>query len=264
MAFDGKIAIVTGAASGIGLACAERMAADGARVVVADIDTDAGEAAARAIGGEALFVYCDVAERLDVRNLLAETLDACGRVDILINNAGINQEAEFLELEEEDFDRVLRVNLKGAFLVGQAAARQMVDQIEASDSHRKSGGAIVNLSSINAEVTSAGQTAYAASKGGIRMLTKAMALALAPWNIRVNAVGPGIIRTAMTEPTLGDMHKRRRAMARTPLRRPGDAEEIAAVAAFLASDEASYITGETIYADGGRLSLSGTIDDEEE
>lgn len=264
MAFDNKVAIVTGAARGIGLACAQRLAAGGASVVLSDIDADAGEAAAEAIRGETRFVYCDVGERLDVRNLIAQTLDAYGRVDILINNAGINHEVDFLDLEEEDFDRVLRVNLKGTFLVGQAVARQLVEQAEAGEARGSSAGAIVNLSSINAEKTSALQVSYAASKGGIRQLTKAMALALAPWNIRVNAVGPGIIRTAMTEQTLNDPTKRRRAMSRTPLGRPGEPDEVAAVAVFLASDEASYITGQTIYADGGRLSLSGLVEAEEE
>ncbi len=259
MAFDNKVAIVTGAASGIGRACAERLAAAGARVVVADIDADAGETVAEALSGEARFVYCDVGERLDVRNMVAETVDHYGRIDILISCAGILHKENFLELEEEDFDRVLRVNLKGQFLVGQAVARQMVDQAEAAGS----AGAIVNLSSINAEMTSALQVPYAVSKGGVRMLTRSMALALAPWGIRVNAVGPGMTRTPMTEASLSDAALYRDTLSRTPLGRVAQPGEIAAVAAFLASDDASYITGQTVYAEGGLMSLSFTVEAEE-
>jgi NAD(P)-dependent dehydrogenase (short-subunit alcohol dehydrogenase family) len=247
-----KVAIVTGAAKGIGRACAERLAAEGARVVIADNDEDAGESAAADIGAEAQFVYCDVGERLDVRNLIADTLDQFGRVDILINNAGINHQADFLDVEEADFDRVLRVNLKGPFLVGQAAARQMVEQAEAGEP----GGAIVNLSSINAVMAIPDQVAYAVSKGGVAQLTRVMALALAQWGIRVNAIGPGTISTDMTEALRDDPAMRRTALSRTPLGRFGQPSEIAAIAAFLASDEASYITGQTIYADGGRLPLN--------
>ncbi len=260
MAFENKVAIVTGAARGIGRACAERLAAGGAHVVVADIDADAGAAAAEGLPDGALFIDCDVGERLDIRNMVAQTVDKFGRIDILVNNAAINHKANFLDLEEEDFDRVLKVNLKGSFLVGQAVARQMVDQVEADEKP----GAIVNLSSINAEATNADQLSYAVSKGGVRQLTKAMALALAPWGIRVNAVGPGTIRTDMNDAALADDGHRRRTLSRTPLGRLGEAREIAAVAAFLASEDASYITGQTVYADGGRLSLNGLVEVEED
>jgi len=260
MAFENKVAIVTGAARGIGRACAERLAAGGAHVVVADIDAEAGAATAAELPGEALFIDCDVGERLDIRNMIAQSLDKFGRIDILINNAAINHRADFLELEEEDFDRVLKVNLKGSFLVGQAVARQMVDQVEADEKP----GAIVNLSSINAEATNAVQLAYAVSKGGVRQLTKAMAIALAPWGIRVNAVGPGTVRTDMNAEALADAAHRKRTLSRTPLGRLGEAREIATVAAFLASEDASYVTGQTLYADGGRLSLNGLVEVKEE
>jgi glucose 1-dehydrogenase len=254
----GKVAIVTGAAKGIGLACAERLAADGAKVVVADVDEAAGESTAGDIaqdGREAIFVHCDVSKKLDVRNLVTATLDAWGAIDILVNNAGIVANGDFLEISEADFDRVLSVNLKGAFLVGQSVARQMVEQL-------KSGGkpgSIINMSSINAVFALPTQVPYSVSKGGMNQLTKVMALSLAPHGIRVNAIGPGSIMTDMLQSVVGDKDARQRILSRTPLGRIGDPAEIAAVAAFLASDDASYITGQTIYADGGRLPLNYTV-----
>jgi len=257
MGLDGKVAIVTGGANGIGRACVERFAREGAKLVIADID-EAGEAMAEDLrkgGGEARFIYCDVGERLDVRNLVAGTLEAYGGVDILVNNAGILVGASFLDIEEEDFDRVLRTNLKGAFLVGQAVARQMVAQIEEG----RAPGAIVNMSSINAVFAIADQVPYSISKGGINQLTKVMALALAPHGIRVNAVGPGSIMTRMLEAVAKDVEAKRKVLSRTPMGRVGEPAEIAAIVTFLASDEASYMTGQTVYADGGRLPLNYTV-----
>ena len=187
--------------------------------------------------------------------MVAETCRTFGGLDILVNNAGIIHGADFLELAEADFDRVLRVNLKGAFLVGQAAARRMVAQVKAG----KPPGTIVNMSSINAVVAIANHTPYCVSKGGIDQLTKVMALALAPHGIRVNAIGPGSIMTDMLASVNTNPEAKRRLLSRTPLGRIGDPSEIAAIAAFLASDDASYITGQTIYADGGRLPLNYTV-----
>jgi glucose 1-dehydrogenase len=178
-----------------------------------------------------------------------------GAIDILINNAGISASGNILEISEADFDRVIRVNLKGAFLVGQAVARQMVQQVR----NGRKAGAIVNMSSVNAVVTIATQVPYSASKGGINQLTKAMALGLAEYGIRVNAIGPGSIMTDMLTTVNADPDARRRLLSRTPLGRIGEASEIAAIAAFLASDDASYVTGQTIYADGGRLPLNYTV-----
>lgn len=262
MRFEGKTVIVTGGAKGIGRACAERFAREGARVVVADIEEGAGEETAAAIGGpeRARFIYCDVGERLDVRNMLAETLEHFDHVDVLINNAGIVHGAEFLEIDETDFDRVLQVNLKGPFLVGQIVARQMVEQIGAGGVP----GAIVNMSSVNAVFAIPNQVPYSVSKGGVSQLTKVMALSLAPHGIRVNAIGPGSIMTDILQSVASDAAARRRILSRTPLGRIGEPAEIAAIAAFLASDDASYMTGQTVYADGGRLPLNYTVEVREE
>jgi NAD(P)-dependent dehydrogenase (short-subunit alcohol dehydrogenase family) len=252
-----KVAIVTGAARGIGLAIATRFVVDGARVVIADIDETAGAAAAKALGGagRARFVACDIGSAAAVAALLAETIKAFGPVDVLVNNAGILVAADFLDLKEEDFDRVLRVNLKGSFLASQAVARHMVERVKAGGP----AGVIVNLSSVNAVFAIPNQVPYSISKGGINQLTKVTALALAPYGIRVNAIGPGSIMTDMLSTVMDNPEARRRILSRTPLGRLGEPEEIAAVAAFLASDQASYITGQTIYADGGRLPLNYTV-----
>lgn len=262
-AHEGKVAIVTGGARGIGRAVADRLARDGAQVVIADVSNTAETAVAdiEKRGGVARYIHCDVGDRLDVRNLIAETLDGHDTIDILVNNAGIVHAADFLDLDEDDFDRVMRVNLKGPFLVGQAVARQMVKQIEdAGDTDAAMPGSIVNMSSINAVFGLPNQVPYCVSKGGLGQLTKVMALALAPHGIRVNAVGPGSIMTEMLESVLSsDTEARGKVLARTPMGRIGDPAEIAAVVSFLASSEAGYITGQTVYADGGRLGLNYTV-----
>ncbi len=186
--------------------------------------------------------------------LIEHAVQRFGRIDILLNNAGIVHGAEFLDLAEDDFDRVLRVNLKGAFLCGQAAARRMVAQAPRNGQGR---GVIINMSSINSVVAIPNQVAYTVSKGGLNQLTKVMALALAPHQIRVMGIGPGSIATDMLKSAvLTDGSARDRIMSRTPLQRLGEPEEIARVALFLASDDASYMTGTTIYPDGGRLALN--------
>ena len=254
MSNSGKTVIVTGAAQGIGLACARRFANDGAKVALADIQAAKGETAAqslRAEGGEAMFVACDVGDRAEVDALVEKTVAAYGGIDVMISNAAVLHPADILELEEEDFDRVVRVNLKGFFLTGQAAAKQMVAQGR--------GGVIINMSSIQAYITNGNLLSYAVCKGGVKQLTVAMALALAPKGIRVNAIGPGSIATDMVMQLISSEEARRTVMSRTPIGRLGRPEEIAAVAAFLASDEASYITGETVNADGGRLGLNYVV-----
>jgi glucose 1-dehydrogenase len=256
MRLQNKVAIVTGAAHGIGLAIAKRFVAEGARVTIADVDRAAGEAAASALGhAKCRFVATDVGDAGAAENLVAETSRAFGDLDVLVNNAGIIHGADFLELKEADFDRVLRVNLKGTFLVGQVAARRMVDQIKAG----KAPGTIINMSSVNAVLAIPNHTPYCVSKGGVDQLTKVMALALAAQGIRVNAIGPGSIMTDILKAVATDKEAKRRLLSRTPLGRIGDPDEIAAVAVFLASDDASYVTGQTIYADGGRLGLNYTV-----
>jgi glucose 1-dehydrogenase len=260
MLVEDKVAIVTGAARGIGRACAERLAREGARVVLADVEDEEGQKVCESIAGtgrEARFVSADVSERLDVHNLVALTLEAFGRIDVLVNNAGIVDDAPFLELDEGEFDRILRTNLKGAFLVAQAVARTMVKERKAFPD--RAPGAIVNMTSVNAWFGLSEHVAYSVSKGGLMQLTKSMALALAPYGIRVNAVGPGTVETHMIESVLKDRELKRTALSRTPLGRFARPEEIAAVVAWLASAEASYLTGTTIWADGGRMPLNYTV-----
>ena len=258
MLLAGRVAIVTGAAQGIGRACAARLAREGAHVAVCDVNSAAGAEAARAIkadGGKAIAVACDVAKAPDVDSALAATLRAFGRIDVLVNNAGVVDDAPFLDLGIEELDRVLGINLRGAFLMGQAVARQMVKQGN-KDKDGAPAGAIVNMSSINEKFGLPDHVAYSISKGGISQLTKAMAIALAPHGIRVNAVGPGTIDTPLLAGVIKDKAFRAKVLSRTPLGRFGRPEEIAAIVAWLASDEASYVTGTTIFADGGRLPLN--------
>ena len=258
MKLAGKVAVISGAARGIGRACAERLAADGATVIVSDVDEEEGEACAEAIreaGGEATFSGCDVGQKLDVRNLVATTVNQHEAIDICVSNAGIVHGADFLEIKEADFDRVLNINLKGTFLLGQAVARQMVEQVEAG----RAPGNIINMSSVQAVFAIPNQVPYTVSKGGVNQLTKVMALSLAQYGIRVNAIGPGSIMTDILKAVADDEEAMNRIMMRTPLGRVGEASEVASVASFLASDDASYITGQTIYPDGGRLPLNYTV-----
>lgn len=253
MRFADKTVIVTGGAGGIGQACVQLFASEGASVVVADIDAGLGEATAAEVvsaGGKATFIETDVGDAASAANLVARTIECFGRLDVLVNNAGIIKAAEFLEIKEADFDAVMRVNLKGAFLVGQAAARKMVEAGK---------GAIVNMSSANAVLAIPNQIPYVVSKGAMNQLTNVMAQALADKGIRVNAVGPGSIMTDMLKTIMTDEAARQKILSRTPLGRCGEPLEVAKVVAFLASDDASYITGQCIYPDGGRLGLNYTV-----
>jgi glucose 1-dehydrogenase len=249
-----KVAIVTGASQGIGLACAQRLVRDGARVMLVDVRPE-GAAAAEALGDAARFFCADVSQKSDVDAMLAATLQAFGQVDILVNNAGVTHAADFLDLAEEDFDRVLRINLKSMFLCSQAVARAMVKR--GGDDNR---GCIINMSSVNAELTIPNQVPYVVSKGGVNQLTRVAAISLAQHGIRVNAIGPGTILTELArQAVMGSPEARHTILSRTPLGRCGEPEEIAAIAAFLASDDASYMTGQTLYADGGRMALNYTV-----
>lgn len=261
MTLENKTTIVTGGAKGIGLACARYFLTNGAKVVIADTNEKAGNEAEEDLKslGDVRFVQTDVGDRLSVRNLMAATLDVFNSVDVLINNAGIIHSDDFLDISEEDFDRVLQVNLKGVFLCGQAAARQMVEQVNEGGSP----GSIINMSSINAQVAIPSQVPYSVSKGGVQQLTKVMSLSLAKYGIRVNAIGPGSINTDILAAVNNDPAAKNRILSRTPMGRIGEPSEIASIAAFLASDDASYVTGHTIYADGGRLALNYTVSTDE-
>ncbi len=257
MALDGKIAIVTGGAGGIGYAVAERFLREGAKVVIADFDADKGSKAAQALGSNnaVRFVRTDVGSAAEIGKMVDEAVSAFGEIDILVSNAGIVHGADFLDIDEADFDRVLRVNLKGVFLSGQAVARRMAQRVKDGGP----AGTIINMSSVNAVFAIPNQVPYSVSKGGVSQLTKVMALSLASYGIRVNAIGPGSIMTDILKAVANDTAAMDRIMMRTPLGRIGDPSEIASIAAFLASDDSSYITGQTIYADGGRLPLNYTV-----
>jgi NAD(P)-dependent dehydrogenase (short-subunit alcohol dehydrogenase family) len=255
----GRACIVTGGAQGIGEACVRRFAREGAKPVIADVDDARGQALARELG--ALFVHCDVGDKAQVDAVVAATVAAHGRIDVLVNNAGIFKAADFLEVTEADFDAVLRVNLKGAFLMGQAVAREMAKaQPRAGAGGHESRGAIVNMSSVNGVLTIPTIASYNVSKGGINQLTRVMALALADKAIRVNAVAPGTIATDLAaKAVLTSEDARARIMSRTPMKRLGEPAEIADTVAWLASDASSYVTGEIVVVDGGRMTLNYTV-----
>jgi NAD(P)-dependent dehydrogenase (short-subunit alcohol dehydrogenase family) len=246
----GRAIVITGAAQGIGEACARLLHADGAKLALWDVDDARGNALAAELG--AFYAHCNVASKVEVDAALAATVAALGRVNGLVNNAGIFKAAPFLDITEADWDAVLDVNLKGSFVVGQAVARQM-----AAQGH---GGAIVNMSSVNGRLTIASIASYNASKGGIDQLTRVMALALADHKIRVNGVAPGTIATELAaKAVLTSEEAKARIMSRTPMRRLGEPAEIASVVAMLLSDAASYVTGETVLVDGGRMTLNYTV-----
>ena len=255
MRLVGKIAVVTGAARGIGRACAERFLAEGARVVIADIDGVRLAETAAALGNAdtVLAVVTEVSDKAQVEALIAAAVRSFGRVDIMLNNAGIAMVQNFLDVTKADYDKVLGINLEGAFWGTQAAARQMLAQGQGGAGR---GGVIINMSSINSGLANPNVATYAISKGGMNQITSTAAVAFARDGIRVVGVGPGTIDTEMIRGDFVASATDRAIIARTPLGRYGTAAEIAAVVAFLASDDASYITGETIYPDGGRRVLN--------
>ena len=253
MRLKDRIAIITGGARGIGYATAERFVAEGATVVISDVIDAEGQAAAHGLG--ATYLHCDVSKAAEVNALVAAVLTKFGAIDILVNNAGITMPGDFFDVTEADFDRVIGINLKGAFLMLQACARQMVKQ--AKDGRKP--GAIVNMSSVNDTLAIPTIVTYCMSKGGVSQLTRATSIVLAPHGIRVNAIGPGTINTAMAANVNTDRVAINRLLSRTPMGRIGEASEVASIAAFLASDDASYVTGDTIYVDGGRMPLNYTV-----
>lgn len=255
MKLAGRRALVTGAAQGIGLACAQEMAREGADVALLDRDEAGVLAAAEAIAAEtgrkAIGIACDVADADAARAAVARAGAALGTIDVLVNNAGILRPGDILSTTLEDFDAVMAVNVRAVFVIGQAVAQALVVAGQP--------GVIINMSSVNAVLAIPGQVPYVTSKGAINQLTKTMALGLADHGIRVNAIGPGTIATEILKGVFKDEAAKRGVLARTPLKRIGEPREIGRVAVFLASDDASYMTGQTIYPDGGRLALNYTV-----
>ena len=250
MRLKDKVAIVTGAARGIGRATAERFIEEGAKILICDIDEAQLMRTAAELGGEdrVLTQLVDVVNKGHVEQLVEKAVEHFGRLDIMVNNAGIAPVVDFLDVTEEMLSRVLDVNLKGAFYGTQAAGRQMIKQGD--------GGVIINMSSINSGLANPNVAPYAISKGGMNQVTSTAAVAFAPHGIRVVGVGPGTIMTDMVAGAFMNSAGHHAILSRTPLGRYGQASEIAAVVAFLASDDASYITGETVYVDGGRRVLN--------
>jgi 3-oxoacyl-[acyl-carrier protein] reductase len=245
MRFQNEVAIVTGAGRGIGETIASSLAAEGATVVIADLDRPSAERVASEItdaGHRALAVQADVAEPSQVNSLIADTLSRFGRLDVLVNNAGIGSNKPVLETTLEEWELQLRVNLTGTFLCGQAAARAMLKS--------KTGGRIVNIASISGQRGGQGRGAYGASKAGVILLTKVMAVELAPLGVRVNAVSPGPVDTDQSRGT-HTPSTRRAYYDRIPVRRYGEREEIAAAVLFLASRESSFVNGHVLNVDGG-------------
>ncbi len=253
MKLQNRIALITGAARGIGLAIAERFVVEGAIVTIADVLDTEGEAAAKSMGAD--YVHCDVSKSDDIKSAVAAVVKAHGAIDLLVNNAAISIAKNFLDITEDDFDKVIGVNLKGAFLLTQEAARHMIEQVKAG----RKAGAIVNMSSVNDTLAIPVIAPYTMSKGGVKQLTAVSALAFAEHGIRVNAIGPGSIMTDMLKGVANDKAAMNRVLSRTPLGRVGQPSEIASIAAFLASDDASYISGQVIYADGARMPLNYTV-----
>jgi glucose 1-dehydrogenase len=252
MRLKDKIAIITGGGRGIGRGCAERFAAEGASVVVADVYDEGGSAVAEEIeaaGGKAVFVHSDISDSVQATALVQVAVDTYGGLDVCLNCAGVIpiEGSDVLETDEAEWDRIISINLTGAFLVCQAAAKEMT---------KNGSGSIINIASVAAVMAIGNQAAYVASKAGVNGLTRAMAVGLAHRGVRVNAIGPGSIETDMAAVVVSDKESLARVMSRTPLHRMGQPEDIASTALFLASDDSSYITGQTIYVEGGRLALN--------
>ena len=243
---SGKVALVTGGSKGIGHAMAIGLATVGADIIIVSRNLQEGQAAAKkveALGRKAIAISCDVTSKSAVEAMVAESVKTMGKIDILVNNAGMNIRKLVVDIEEKDFDAVINTNLKGVFLVGQSVGKQMIKQ--------NTGGKIINVASVMAAVGVPMLNSYCASKGGIIQMTKVWALEWAEYGITVNAIGPAYIHTPMTEGWLTDPERFNFIKSMTPLQRLGTPEEVAGPVVFLSSDWSSYITGTTLYIDGG-------------
>lgn len=243
-----KIAIITGARRGIGKACALELAKEGACVIISDISLkDCKEVAKeiKRIGGECLPIKCDIAKKGEISKMVKETINKFGEINILVNNAGILSRTPFTEISEKEWNKILKVNLTGYFLCSQIVAKEMIKQ--------KNGGVIINIASVASIKGFKNLAHYCASKAGIEALTRVMAIELAPYNIRVIAVSPGRINTAMDDTLTQKSKIKEKILSEIPLRRIGEPEEVAKLVAFLSSPQASYLTGTTIIIDGGWL-----------
>lgn len=249
MKLKDKVAIIAGGTRGIGLGIAVEFAREGAKVVIGGRNEESGAQGVEAIesaGGTGLFVKCDVARMEDLENIVQQAVLAFGRLDIYVANAGVNDsdKTHFLDITPDRYDRIMDINLKGMFFGGQKAARQMIRQGD--------GGAIINMSSVMAHLALDAQVIYTISKGGIQQLTKVQAIALAPHNIKVNAMAPGPIDTELMRRVGSDRQLMDTILSRTPQGRVGTTKECGRLAVFLASDDSDFIFGQSIYIDGGR------------
>ena len=254
MRFKNKTVIITGGAKGIGKACAVRFAEEGANIFIADIDHEAGIKTVEELvqkGCHAYFMLANIEDKYDCTLIITEAHKIFHRIDVLINNAAILKSNNFLDFDIDDLEKTLKINLIAPFILTQLVANYMIEH----NIH----GSIINMSSVNAVLAIPNVSAYVIAKGGLSQLTKVAAISLADKSIRVNAIGPGSIMTDMLKTTMSDEVARHKILSRTPMGRAGDPKEIASIAAFLASDDASYITGQTIYADGGRMGLNYTV-----
>ena len=248
MRLKDKVALITGASTGIGKAIATRFAEEGAHVAVnyrpgGHVESDAAQNEASSFGTTSIAVAADVSKREDVERMVQAIVEQFGRLDIVVNNAGIEIKKPFLEVTDDEWNKVIAVNLFGAYLVSQVGSRQMVKQ--------ETGGKLIFISSVHEDIPFPQYTAYCASKGGVRMMMRNLAMELAPYKINVNNIAPGAIATPINQAVLDDAEARRNAISEIPWGRFGRPEEVAAVATFLASDEAEYVTGSTYYVDGG-------------
>ena len=247
MRLKDKVALVTGAGSGIGEAIARRFVAEGAKVAVnfhlGGKHEEEGRLVAASLGANGMAAGGDVTDRADTERTVAEIVQKFGRLDVLVNNAGMEINKPFLDVTDDEWNKVITIDLYGPFVVSQIAARQMVKQ--------GGGGKIVNVSSVHEDIPFVGYTAYCASKGGLRMMMRNLAMELAPHKINCNNIAPGAIATPINQKVLDDPEAKKNAISEIPWGRFGKPEEVASVAVFLASDEAEYVTGSTYYVDGG-------------